>query len=163
MRILLKKSGFTLIETLIAVVVFTVVIVGGNALLKGLSEGIVNMQNIIQAEMLAKNGTLIVRDIFLKESELAWGAHKSNFLGSPLEAGFILSMNTRNYDISLGNSFEGPINVYSEKDSTKITTKFYRKIHVKQLESWGLYEIESTVCFDTCGSSHKVYDVFYRK
>lgn len=142
--------------------IFFVVVVGANEMLRYFSSGIVEVQNNLQAEILAKNGSILAKNIFLHESSGNWTSHVASLTGSPKEADFHLSFDGTKYSITLGDVFEGPINLYSEAENGSTTTKFYRKIHLKQQETWGLYEIETSVCFQKCEYSKKVYEIFRR-
>ena len=151
-----KRLGFSFLEAVVALGIFTAVIVGGNALLHYLGGGVADMQNILKSQMLARNALVLTENVI--KNDAVW---KGSLGGSPASSYYSFVWNGSEYTLTgiTDDAFEGPIDAYSLAESSSDRAQFYRRIHIEELESWGLYQVESEVCFDTCEESTKIYKV----
>ncbi len=158
---IIKKSGISFIEVLVAMGIFVTLIVSGSVIIKNFSIEITEMQDILQSKILAKNAIKLTENILLNEDSTTWNSRLTyNMSGSPLARDFMLSWNGVKYDLTNSNEYDGPINPYSE--SSPIDTEFFRRITLTQLETWGLYEIKADVCFEKCEYHEYLYKIFKR-
>lgn len=152
-----KQSGFTFLETIIALAIFVVLIVGGNVLLNFIGSAVVDLQTQTQLQLLAENGAELSESLFLHDA--SW---KTDLGGSPKTAQYTLEWDGINYTLhQADNTYEGPINVFSEASSDGDV--FYRKILVEEKNAFGLYEIQVDVCANECNSHVYLYKLFTQK
>lgn len=171
-----KFDGFTLIETIIALSIFSILFLSIQALLQNMSSSVLNMQRTLQSELLAQNGVMITEEIIKNEDISLWDGNGGaedrlkyikdsvdTNIGESAETGFFqIIWDGSKYSLLQTHNMEGPINIYSE-DATNDLKKFYRRIIITQKETWGLYEIEADVCYNECESHRKVYKIIEKK
>lgn len=172
-----KFNGFTFIEAVVALAVFAILAVSGQVFLKQMGDSMLEMQKILKSELLAQNALLITEEIMVNEDILLWdglGGAEDRLkymndtidvsIGESADTGFFqLSWDGSKYSLIQTNDFEGPIDSYSEDASSNTKKQFYRRIKIKQKETWGLYEIEADVCYDICEFHTKLYRIVEKK
>jgi type II secretory pathway pseudopilin PulG len=134
-------AGFTFIETMVAVGIFITVIAGANAILQYLARGMVEVQNLVQAKMLAESTIEVVEEL-LK--------------ATPQTGDFHMNWDGTKYVLTSASGYGEAKNIFGQIPDG-LQTKFYRKVNITQKESWGLYEVETDVCFEQCEISTKLY------
>jgi prepilin-type N-terminal cleavage/methylation domain-containing protein len=167
----MKSKGFTFIEAVIALSVFSILTVSGHMFLTQMGDSLLETQKILKSELLAQNALIITEEIMKNEDILLWdglGAAEDRLkymndtidvsIGESADTGlFKLSWNGSVYTLLHSSDYEGPIDTYSEDASADPIEKYYRRISIKQKETWGLYEIEADICYDMCKYHTKLY------
>jgi hypothetical protein len=172
---IIKKTvlGISIIETVIASALFLIFILGANASLKTLGDNLLDIKKIKQSETLAETSLFVMEDLLLSLNQSDFTDLDSYLNGNPKTGKFYLFWDNNEYliknnnelltDTDLINSennakYDGPINIFSETSTEKISTNFYRSFTLTEKKDWGvlgvldqgLYELKVNICFDDC-------------